>query len=421
MANNKVVLSDGTVLMDISSDTVTVDTLLSGYTAHDCHGNQITGAATSGGSTSDATATASDIAKNKTAYVKGAKITGTLVDITASNSFTMTDETPSANGSNLRLNAKHPTDKIMRANSWSIIDTPLSSLGDATAADVTSGKTFTSAAGVKVTGTNTGGSGTGGISTSDATATASDIAKGKTAYAKGSKITGTVQEISSGSYTPTGTVTNSVVGNDLQLTVGNTKDVLLRSNTNTIVEAPLSDFGNATADDVVSGRTFTSASGVKVVGKAGSSSGSLPSEIVAGDTPIWMHLQTVSTRSNSSSDAYKLGSGKFTAPKDGVYRFTFVGWTNAASSGNSNKARVYLSTASNKLYSDDLGGLQVVELPYNDADIRSAHMDVNLKAGQKIFFFGRTAASSIGSYVAGSTGTVHAFLVSIAWDNGTNA
>ena len=91
MANNKVVLSDGTVLMDISSDTVTVDTLLSGYTAHDCHGNQITGAATSGGSTSDATATASDIAKGKTAYVKGAKITGALTDITASNSFIMTE------------------------------------------------------------------------------------------------------------------------------------------------------------------------------------------------------------------------------------------------------------------------------------------------------------------------------------------
>lgn len=421
MANNKVVLSDGTVLMDISSDTVTVDTLLSGYTAHDCHGNQITGAATSGGSTSDATATASDIAKGKTAYIKGSKVTGTLTDITASNSFAMTDDTPSVNGSNLRLNAQHPSDKIMRANSWNVIDTPLAGLGDATAADVTSGKTFTSAAGVKVTGTNTGGSGTGGISTSDATATASDIAKGKTAYAKGAKVTGTVQEISSGGYTPTGTVTNSVDGNNLQLKIDNTKDVILRSNTYTSVEAPLSDFGNATADDVASGRTFTSAAGVKVVGKAGSSSGSLPSEIVAGDTPIWMHLQTCTTRSDSSSDAYRLGSGSFTAPKDGTYRFTFVGWTNAASSGNGNKARVYLSTASNKLYSTDLGGMQVVNLPYNDAENRSVHMDVTLKAGKRIFFFGRTASSSVSSYVAGSTGTVHAFFVSIAWDNGTSA
>lgn len=421
MANNKVVLSDGTVLMDISSDTVTADVLLSGYTAHDCHGNQISGAATSDGSTSDATATASDIAKGKIAYAKGAKVTGALTEITASNSFTMTDSTPSVNGSNLRLNAQHPSDKIMRANSWQNIDTPLSGLGDATAADVTSGKTFTSVAGVKVTGTNTGGGGTGGISTSDATATASDIAKGKTAYVKGSKITGTVQEISSGGYTPTGTVTNSVDGNNLQLKIDNTKDVILRSNTYTAVEAPLSDFGNATADDVASGKTFTSAAGVKVVGKAGSSAGSLPSEIVAGDTPIWMHLQTCTTRSDSSSDAYKLGAGRFIAPKDGTYRFTFVGWTNAASSSNGNKARVYLSTASNKLYNADLGGVQVVNLPYNDAEDKSVHMDVTVKSGTKIFFFGRTAASNVSSYVAGSTGTVHAFLVSIAWDNGTNS
>lgn len=156
------------------------------------------------------------------------------------------------------------------------------------------------------------------------------------------------------------------------------------------------------------------------VESGGSSDAGLPDTIEAGDTPIWMHLQMCTTRSDSSSDAYKLGSGRFIAPKDGTYRFTFVGWTNAASSGNGNKARVYLSTASNKLYSDSFGGMQVVQLPYNDADTRSVHMDVTVKAGTNIYFFGRTASSSVSSYVAGSTGTVHAFLVSIAWDNGCN-
>ena len=156
------------------------------------------------------------------------------------------------------------------------------------------------------------------------------------------------------------------------------------------------------------------------VESGGSSGAGLPDIIEAGNTPVWMHLQMCTTRSDSSSDAYKLGSGRFVTPKDGVYRFTFVGWTNAASSGNGNKARVYLSTASNKLYSDGLGGTQVVELPYNDADVRSVHMDVTLKAGQNIYFFGRTAESNVSSYVAGSTGTVHAFLVSVAWDNGCN-
>lgn len=172
------------------------------------------------------------------------------------------------------------------------------------------------------------------------------------------------------------------------------------------------------------GYTAHDYSGEQITGtyveSGGSSGAGLPDIIEAGDTPIWMHLQMCTTRSDSSSDAYRLGSGRFTAPKNGTYRFTFVGWTNAASSVNGNKARVYLSTASNKLYSDGLGGLQGVTLPYNDADVRSVHMDVTLKAGQKIFFFGKTASTNVSSYVPGSTGTVHAFLVSIEWDNGCN-
>lgn len=49
MANNKVQLADGTVLIDLTADTVTADTLLQGYTAHDASGAPITGTATGGG------------------------------------------------------------------------------------------------------------------------------------------------------------------------------------------------------------------------------------------------------------------------------------------------------------------------------------------------------------------------------------
>lgn len=44
--NNKVTLSDGTVLMDITADTVTANSLLSGYTAHSADGSQISGSVT---------------------------------------------------------------------------------------------------------------------------------------------------------------------------------------------------------------------------------------------------------------------------------------------------------------------------------------------------------------------------------------
>ena len=78
MANNKVVLSDGTVLIDLTSDTVAASYLLSGYTAHDRSGASITGSCDYDADTSDATAIASEILATKTAYANGTELTGTM-------------------------------------------------------------------------------------------------------------------------------------------------------------------------------------------------------------------------------------------------------------------------------------------------------------------------------------------------------
>lgn len=43
MANNRVQLADGTTLMDLTEDTVTPQTMLSGIKAHDSSGEEITG------------------------------------------------------------------------------------------------------------------------------------------------------------------------------------------------------------------------------------------------------------------------------------------------------------------------------------------------------------------------------------------
>lgn len=43
MANNKVQLSNGTVLLDVSSDSVTPDKMVFGTTAHNAAGERITG------------------------------------------------------------------------------------------------------------------------------------------------------------------------------------------------------------------------------------------------------------------------------------------------------------------------------------------------------------------------------------------
>lgn len=74
---SKVIFGDE-VLIDLTSDTVSADTLLKGQTAHGADGTKITGTCTFDADTQDATATAAEILSGKTAYNKGNKVTGTM-------------------------------------------------------------------------------------------------------------------------------------------------------------------------------------------------------------------------------------------------------------------------------------------------------------------------------------------------------
>lgn len=78
MANSKIVLSTGEVLMDLTNDTVEPSKLLKGFTAHGADGEPITGSCTFDADTSDATATVAEILKSKTAYKNGQKLTGSM-------------------------------------------------------------------------------------------------------------------------------------------------------------------------------------------------------------------------------------------------------------------------------------------------------------------------------------------------------
>lgn len=145
---------------------------------------------TGGTDTSDGDVVSDDIAMNKIAYAKGLKVIGSAYDYTAVDNVTLTDVTNSPyprlykNGNDIYL-SQNETSIFRKGNIINLNENKrLANLLNIDADTIVQG---TNILGIE-------GKATAGIDTSDATAIADEILQGKTAYADGNKLTGTMFE-----------------------------------------------------------------------------------------------------------------------------------------------------------------------------------------------------------------------------------
>lgn len=298
-SDGKKIVSPGTELEQVVDpaefgDAAAAD-VASGKTFTSAAGLKVTGTHTceAGLDTSDSTAGAGDILSGKTAYVNGSKVTGSMADngaVTKTLDSSTTSYTVPAgyhNGSgkvNISTETKTATPttgsqtvtpssgKVLSKVTVNAIPSQYVDTSDATAtaASIQNGKTAY-VNGEKITGTHVEDS---GLDTSDATAAAGDMAEGVTAYVNGEKVTGTLKTLYSAPGTP------SFSGDKVCLTYTYSTRYLMKSGS--MLNTNSSEFGDATAEDVAAGKTFTSAAGLKVTGthECASSSPTLQSKSV---------------------------------------------------------------------------------------------------------------------------------------------
>lgn len=231
------------------------------------------------------------------------------------------------------------------------------------------------------TGTCEAGTTTSGTDTTDATASASDIRSGKTAYVNGKKLTGTIADQPAQTIIPSTSDKTIASGKYLagtQTIKGDSK--LVASN----IKSGISIFG-------VTGTYSGSSSG-------GSSSGSgLPSTIVAGDTPVAANWTGVNITSTTMTDT-KIS---ITIKKAGTYRFKIPAVAKSSFSSGSPTVSLYKNGASAN------------STTITSSVVECVSFDLECAVGDVISVY----AQAVGSNYSSTTVTVLGLIACIDWQN----
>lgn len=253
------------------------------------------------------TAASSDIVEGRTAFINGEQVTGSLTEHLSGefepSVMAVLQEVPEG----LEVGLEAQQDMVLRQSAGLKGTIPVSALGDAAPNDVYEGKTFTSASGLKKTGTVPVEGGSYQISNPEVLwyqnpalkfrsfvssrkfieagtyieltvydvyqfgqARQEDVARGRTfTSANGLKIAGTVAAYDPHQGIPSFDGSIWDTSDTTYLTLIKTwadYPVMFRKEASLITRVRLSELGDATPGDVAIGKTFTSASGVRVIG-----------------------------------------------------------------------------------------------------------------------------------------------------------